>query len=200
MEGTMDTEATRHPGLARFVLERAIRHGAFTLSCGDSATYYCDGKMVTFDPEGIALVVEAIFEEIRDLEFDAVGGMDMGATPILSALALYSRQHGRSFPTFVVRKDAKAHGTKKKIEGPIPKTSCRAIIVDDVVTSGGSIQKAIEATREAGHEVVLAMCILDRESGGEECMRRLGVEYRPLLRASEIGLTNETNRVGSGSR
>lgn len=194
----MNQTSSKYPSLARFVLDRAIQKGHFTLSSGKAASYYCDGKMVTLDPEGAALVAEAMFEEMRDVEFDALGGMDMGATPILAVLGDYARRHGREFPTFVVRKEAKAHGTKKQIEGPIPNRPSRVVIIDDVVTSGGSIVKAIQAVRDRGHEVVLAMCLLDRDSGGTELMQQLGVVYRPVLRASQLGLSNAGSRGPCG--
>ncbi len=196
----MSNTAHRHAPLARFVMEKAIRKGTFKLSSGEQATYYCDGKMVTLDPEGAALVAEAMFEELADVEFDAVGGMDMGATPIVSVLGDYARRHGRIFPTFVVRKEAKSHGTKKQIEGPIPSAPSRVVIIDDVVTSGGSIAKAIQTVRAANHTVVLATCILDRDAGGDRLMQSLGVPYRPLLRASELGLGNEYGHGAGASR
>jgi orotate phosphoribosyltransferase len=178
----------RHAALARFVLERAIRRGSFTLASGRTARYYCDGKMVTLDPEGAGLVAAAMFEELEPIAFDALGGMDMGATPIVSVVAEYALRHGRRFPAFVVRKESKGHGTKKQIEGPIPGEPSRVVIIDDVITSGGSIEKAIVVAREAGHEVVAASCVLDRGGGGAALMERLGVAYVPLLRASELGL------------
>jgi len=196
----MSDTAHRHAALAQFVLAKAIRRGEFTLSSGEKANYYCEGKLVTLDPEGVALVAEAMFAELADVEFDAVGGMDMGATPIVSVLGDYARRHGRTFPTFVVRKEAKSHGTRKQIEGPIPSVPSRVVLIDDVVTSGGSIGRAIEAVRERGHTVVLATCILDRDAGGDRLMERLGVPYRPLLRASDLGLRNEHGHGACASR
>ncbi|MCH8270937.1 MAG: orotate phosphoribosyltransferase [Planctomycetes bacterium] len=185
----------KYPELAKCVQQKAIKWGDFTLSNGERTRYYCDGKMVSFDPEGISLVVEAILNEIDGIEFDAVGGMDMGATPILSALALRSLQLDRSFPTFVVRKERKPHGSLKEIEGPVPPALSKVVIVDDVVTTGGSIEKAIRAARRNQLDVVLAICILDRESGGEEQMKSLGIPYRPLLRWSDLEvLQNEESQ------
>jgi len=182
----------RHPALARFLNDYAILHGRFTLTSGRTSSYYCDGKQASFSGEGLALISEAILEEIRDLRIDAIGGMDMGATPIVAAVALRAHQHGLTLPSFVVRKDVKAHGTQKTIEGVLPDhPPRRVVIVDDVVTSGGSIVKAIETVRARGHEVVLAISMLDRDSGGAEQLARLGVRYQPLVTIAELGITND---------
>lgn len=182
----------RHPELVSLLLERAIQFGGpFRLSSGQESDYYCDARLVSFDGEGLSLIAKAIMQEIEGLEVDAVGGMDMGATPIVAGVALRAFDRGKPIPTFVVRKEAKAHGTMKDIEGPIPDHKCRVVIVDDVVTSGGSIRRAIEKVRLAGHEVVLALCVLDRESGGKDAMDRLGVPYQPLATIAEVRRANE---------
>jgi orotate phosphoribosyltransferase len=182
---------TRHPELARYLLAHAIRRGRFTLASGRTSSYYCDGKLVSFAPEGIALIADAIMRELEGVEAAAIGGMDMGATPIVSAVAMRSHQLGRPLQAFVVRKSVKAHGTQKKIEGMVPSTPSPVVMVDDVVTSAGSIIQAIEAVREAGHRVVLAISVLDRDGGGEEALRQVGVPYRPLVTIGELGITND---------
>ncbi|MDZ4755350.1 MAG: orotate phosphoribosyltransferase [Phycisphaerae bacterium] len=183
----------RHPELARLVNDKAIQRGTFTLASGRQSTYYCDGKLVSFAGDGVALIAEAILHEIRDLDIDAIGGMDMGATPIVSAVALRAHQLGKELPSFIVRKpsEVKAHGTKKNIEGPLPSAPSRVVIVDDVVTSGGSILQAIDAVRERGHTVVLAISVLDRDGGGAEALKTKGVPYRALVTISELGIVND---------
>jgi orotate phosphoribosyltransferase len=176
----------RHAALASFLLERAIRFGEFTLASGARSDYYCDGKLVSFDGRGLALIADAILQEIDDLELDAIGGMDMGATPIVAGVSLRAHERGLMLPSFVVRKAVKGHGTKKVIEGPIPPAPARVAVVDDVITSGGSTKLAIERIREAGHEVVVALSVLDRASGGAEAMAALDVPYRPLVTIAEI--------------
>jgi orotate phosphoribosyltransferase len=188
----------RHPELARFIDEHAIRRGRFKLSGGGTSSYYCDGKLVSFSGAGVALIAEAIIEEIGDLDIDAIGGMDMGATPIVSAVAMRLHQLGRAIPAFVVRKDVKAHGTMKAIEGPLPEKPGRVVIVDDVVTTGGSIITAVEAVRAQGHTVVLAISVLDRDAGGREALRAHGITYRPLVTIAELGICEE--RGGTGAR
>lgn len=181
----------RHPELADFIANRAILRGTFKLVSGRTSSYYCDGKQVTFSGEGLALIADALEREVSDVKFDAIGGMDMGATPIVAALALALHQRGRPMPSFIVRKEAKGHGTRKAIEGVLPKTPVRVLMIDDVVTSGDSILKAIAAVREAGHEVVLAVSILDRDGGGEAALAKVGVPYRPLVTIAELGISND---------
>ena len=178
----------RHPTLARFLREKAIQFGTFKLASGRTSTYYCDAKQVTFCGEGLALVMSAIVEELRDVRFDAIGGMDMGATPLASAAALWFYQLGRHVPTFVVRKEVKSHGTMKDVEGVLPPPPARLVILDDVITTAGSIIKAVDVVRARGYEVVLAISILDREAGGAEALREKGVKYQPLVTISELGI------------
>ena len=149
------------------------------------------------DPEGAAAIADAILSEIRELNVDAVGGMDMGATPIIGAVAAASFHAGRPLPTFIVRKEVKAHGTMKEIEGPIPKEPCRVVIVDDVVTTGDSILKAIDATQRAGHEIILALSLLDRNAGAIEALAARGIPYQPLATLQDIGISHGTNRPSS---
>lgn len=183
------TRVARHPQLAKLLEQKSLRRGQFTLASGKTSTYYIDGKLTSMDPQGAAIIAQAILSEIRDLPVDAVGGMDMGATPIVGAVASESFRSGRPLPTFVVRKEVKAHGTMKRIEGPIPQKPSKVVIVDDVVTSGGSIIKAIEAVKEAGHQVLLAISILDRNAGAAEALQKLGIPYRPLATLGDIGVT-----------
>ena len=131
--------STRYPKLAQLLERRSLRRGNFVLSSGKTSTYYIDGKLTSMDAEGAAVIADAILSEIEGLNIDAVGGMDMGATPIVGAVACRSFLAGRPLPTFVVRKDVKAHGTMKRIEGPVPPAPCNVVIVDDVVTTGDSI-------------------------------------------------------------
>lgn len=177
----------QYPDLVNFVRDVALQRGEFVLTSGAKSNYYLDGKLISFDPKGIALTVEAIRTAIEDLPINAVGGMDMGATPIVSAFALRSFQLGRAMPTFVVRKQVKAHGTAKQIEGPLP-DHARVAIVDDVVSTGGSIIKAIVAAREAGCRVLAALAIVDRNLGARHALAELGVEYRPLVTLGDLGI------------
>ena len=186
----------RYPELARVLEQKSLRRGRFVLSSGRVSDYYIDGKLTCFDPQGSALIVDAILAETAGLSIDAIGGMDMGATPIVGAIANRSFYVGRPLPTFVVRKDVKEHGTKKRIEGQF-NPPCRVVIVDDVVTTGDSILKAIDAVEQGGGEVVLAISILDRNAGAAEALRRRGVPYRPLVTIAELGINDGSTRAGS---
>ena len=189
----------RHPKLAQFIREKSLRHGQFRLASGESSDYYLDGKVTSCAPEGIDLIVKAILAEIQGLNFDAVGGMDMGATPIVGALALRSHQLNRPIPTFIVRKETKAHGTMKQVEGLLPVRPSDVVIVDDVVTTGGSILKAINVVRSAGHEVILAISVVDRDEGGRELLHEQGIRYQPLVSISELGIGDGSNRASGQS-
>jgi len=181
----------RYPRLAELLQRRSLRRGQFVLSSGRRSSYYIDGKLTSFDPEGATAIAAALFDEIKGLSVDAVGGMDMGATPIVGAFAVYSLQAGRPLPTFVVRKEVKAHGTMKQVEGPIPPAPAKVVIVDDVVTSGDSIIKAIDAVQRGGYEVVLAVSVLDRNAGANEAISSRNVPYRPLLTLADLGILPE---------
>jgi len=187
-ELTSAADHARHPLLARFLREKAIRFGTFKLASGATSSFYCDAKQATFSGEGLALIMDAMMQELEGVEFDAIGGMDMGATPLASAAALWMYQLGRYMPGFVVRKDVKTHGTMRDVEGALPPPPARVVILDDVITTAGSIIKAVEVMRRKGYQVVLAMAVLDREAGGAEALQSIGVEYRPLVRLSELGL------------
>jgi len=178
----------RHPKLAALLKEKSLRRGKFILASGAESPYYIDGKMTCLDPAGATLIAEAIMEEIKDLPVEAVGGMDMGATPIVGAVAVMSHLRGRPLPVFVVRKEVKQHGTMKPIEGPLP-AGGKVVLIDDVITTGGSILKAVDAVKAAGCQVLMAICVLDRNAGAAETMAKLGIPYRPLVTLADIGIT-----------
>jgi len=180
--------SSRYPELANILKKKSLKRGQFTLASGRTSDYYIDARLCSLDPEGALRIAAAILTEIEGLKVDAVGGMDMGATPIVGAVAVRSFQMGRAIPTFVVRKDVKAHGTQKAIEGPIPAAPCNVVIVDDVVTSGGSIIKAIDAVEKHGGKVLLAISVLDRNAGAKEALADRKIEYRPLLTLEDIGI------------
>ncbi len=178
---------SRYPRLVQILQEKSLKRGNFTLASGRTSNYYIDGKMTCMDPEGATAIADAVLAEIKDLPVDAVGGMDMGATPIVGAVATRSFQIGRPLPVFVVRKDVKEHGTKKPIEGPLV-APCKVVIIDDVVTTGGSILKAIDAVQKVGCEVLLAITVLDRNAGAAESLRERGIPYCALTTLADLGI------------
>ena len=179
---------TRYPELAELLKKKSLKFGSFVLASGRTSSYYIDGRLTSFDPAGAALIAEAVLSEIADQPVDAVGGMDMGATPIVGAVACRSHYAGRPLPTFVVRKEVKSHGTQKKIEGPLPAAPCKVVIIDDVVTSGDSILKAIDAAQAQGCEILLAIAVLDRGAGAAEALAARGIPYRPLVTLADLGI------------
>lgn len=159
----------------------AVRFGRFTLTSGAQSPYYVDVKAATTDPR----VLRAIADEMAALArahgpFDAVAGMELGAVPIATAVSLAT-----DLPLLVVRKQAKGHGTGRRIEGRDP-TGWRVFVVEDVTTTAGSTVEAVAVLREAGAQVTHASVVVDRESGGDERLRAEGVTLLPLARASEL--------------
>jgi orotate phosphoribosyltransferase len=165
---------------------RSLKIGDFLLASGRRSKYYFDSKLTTLTSEGAYLTAECFLEVIRReaIEAEAIGGMTLGADPIVSAVAALSHQKGPALDAFIVRKEAKGHGTMKWIEGPA-KPGQRVIIVDDVVTTGGSTLKAIEKAKEFGLEVVAVMALLDREEGGTEALASQ-FKFYPVTRRTEI--------------
>jgi len=185
--------ATKHRELLDFVSKHGVLRGRFVLSSGRESAYYIDGKMVTFSPEGLRLTIAAIRKELAPFEFDAIGGRDMGATPIAAAYAVLSPTEGRRCDAFTVRKEVKGHGSRKRIEGPL-RANAKVAIVDDVVTTGASIVDAIEAVQAEGCRVVAAVTLVDRAAGAAEELARLGIPYHPLLTIADLGLSDDANR------
>ena len=164
----------------------ALTYGDYTLTSGKSSKYYFDGRLLSLDPEGARLIAEALLPVLRGAEVEAVGGLTLGADPIVSAMALASGLAGKGISGFIVRKETKAHGTGQSIEGPL-RAGSRVAIVDDVCTTGGSLFQAIEAAEAAGCSVVKVVAVLDRREGGSEELRRRGYDFQALLEANLEG-------------
>ena len=172
--------------LKEILKERSILRGEFTLSSGKKSDYYIDARLTTLDPEGVYLIGKIFLEEIRKhSEINIVGGPTMGADPIVGALMALSHESRYPLPGFLVRKQEKGHGTGKLIEGNL-KPGDIAAVVEDVVTTGGSVIKAIEAVREAGAQVKKALVIVDREEGGLEKFNEIGVPLYSIFKISEL--------------
>jgi orotate phosphoribosyltransferase len=173
--------------------ERALKFGEFTLASGQKSSYYVDKMQITLHSVGLRLVSEALLDLIADLDFDAVGGMTIGADPIVGGMLCIAAQRGRSLDGFLVRKEAKGHGTGRFIEGPLT-TGMKVAIVEDVVTTGGSSLQAAQRVREFGCEIVVVAGIVDRLQGGRENFRAQGLEFRSLLTVRDFGI----GELGSG--
>lgn len=156
--------------LGEIILERSFKYSdnpPFTLASGRQSNFYFNCKPTTLDPEGMNLIGEVIFNMIKDTPVTAAGGLTLGADPIASALAVISYQLGKPVKAFIVRKDAKDHGTKSAIEGNVMSGE-KVVIIDDVITTGGSTITAIEHARKAGLIIDRVITLIDREEGGRE--------------------------------
>ncbi len=171
--------------LRELLKERSLKFGEFTLASGRKSNFYFDSKKTTLLPEGSYLAAVEILRAIREhgIEAQAIGGMTLGADPLVCPVAALSHIEGPPLRAFIVRKATKEHGTERRIEGTLEPGS-RVIVVDDVVTTGGSTLSAIEATEAAGHRVVAVLCLVDREEGG--AARLAAWPYYPLFRRHEI--------------
>lgn len=166
--------------------ELAVLRGDFTLASGEKAAFFFDMKMVTLHPEGAYLVGKLVLESITDVKVDAVGGLTLGADPIVAAVAVVSYMEGKPVPAFIERGGGKDHGTQKSIEGHIRRGS-RVAIVEDVITRGGATLKAIELAEAAGCQVVKVVALVDRHRGGSDEVRRRGYDFVAILHADAEG-------------
>ncbi|GAB3742078.1 orotate phosphoribosyltransferase [Nocardiopsis nanhaiensis] len=169
--------------LLRQVNDKAVVRGKVTLSSGKEADYYVDLRRITLDGEAAPLVGSVLLDTVADLEFDAVGGLTLGADPVAAAMLHAAHARGRALDAFVVRKAGKAHGLQRRIEGPDVKGR-RVLALEDTSTTGGSVMTAVEALREEGAEVVGVALIVDRGARGR--LEGEGLEYRPVFEVSDL--------------
>lgn len=173
--------------LKEILLEKAVKFGDFTLASSQKSTYYINGKLATLDSEGLNLTAEIMLDMLEDTDIDAVGGPTLGADPMIGAVIALAHNRGRKLTGFIVRKESKDHGTRSLIEGPIAK-GMKAVIIEDVATTGGSATKAIEAARAAGCEIIKVMVIVDRDQGAIEHFQKLNIPYEAIFSKDELGL------------
>jgi orotate phosphoribosyltransferase len=171
--------------LKEIVKRDAVKFGKFILSSGKESDIYVDLRQVTLNPVGASIIGSLTYDLIKDRKVDAVGGMSVGADPIAVATSLAAYSQGREIMAFLVRKSQKTHGTGNVIEGPV-KAGQRALVVEDVITTGASTIAAIERIREAGMEIELVVAVFDRCEGGKEAIEALGFEVRSLLTRHDL--------------
>jgi orotate phosphoribosyltransferase len=167
------------------ILTKAVVHGKVILSSGKEADYYVDLRRVTLDSVAAPLVGEVMLDLTKDLDFDAVGGLTLGADPVATAMMHVAASKGRNLDSFVVRKAEKAHGLQRRIEGPDVKGR-RVLAVEDTSTTGGSVMTAVEALKEAGAIVVGVAVIVER--GAAPLIAENGLKYLAAYQLADLGL------------
>ena len=173
--------------LANLLRAKSLVRGEFTLSSGKKSNYYLDCKLTTLDPEGALLTGYCVLELLDEMRVkpDAIGGLSMGADPLVTAAGVVSAIEKRPLPGFLIRKEAKKHGRERQIEGLENPRGKKVVIVDEVCTTGGSTQEAIDAAEHAGCEVIAVISLVDREEGGSE-MLRAKYNYRSIFTDREL--------------
>jgi orotate phosphoribosyltransferase len=166
----------------------ALKRGKFLLSSGKESNYYLDGRVITLNPQGAYLVASIILDMLKDEVLDAIGGPTLGADPIVGALAVLSYINAQPVKTFIVRKQAKEHGTQQQIEGPLLKNGDRVILVDDVATSGKAILEAKQALDKIGVIADKAIVIVDRNQGAIENLAKAGIKLESIFKIADFGL------------
>lgn len=173
--------------LIEAVKERAVVWGRVTLASGKESDHYVDMRRVTLDGAAAPVLGRVMNELVADLDFDAVGGLTLGADPVATAMLHARAAAGGRLDAFVVRKQAKEHGMQRRIEGT-DVAGRRVLVVEDTSTTGGSALTAVEAVREAGGEVVAVAVVVDRATGAAERVAAAGLEYRYALGLADLGL------------
>ena len=174
-----------YDALKNQIVSKAVVHGKVILSSGKEADYYVDLRRITLDHQAAPLVGEVMLELTKELDFDAVGGLTLGADPVATAMMHVAANKGRALDSFVVRKEGKAHGLQRRIEGP-DVAGKRVLAVEDTSTTGGSVLTAVEALKEAGAIVVGVAVIVER--GAKDAIEAAGYKYFAAYSLQDLGL------------
>ncbi|MFA4993222.1 MAG: orotate phosphoribosyltransferase [Candidatus Omnitrophota bacterium] len=183
-----ETRAQLKAKLLDLLNKEALKRGKFVLSSGRESNYYLDGRVITLTPEGAYLVAAIILDMVKDEALDAIGGPTLGADPIVGTLAALSYINGKPIKTFIVRKQAKEHGTQRQVEGPALKKGARVILVDDVATSGKAIMEAKLTLDKIGVTVDKAIVIVDRSEGAVDNLAKAGLKLESIFKLADFGL------------
>lgn len=173
--------------LFRLIKRLSFKKGDFVLASGQRSNYYVDCRLTTLDGRGSYLIGHLLYDLLEDLNVDAVGGMTLGADPIISSVIYRSAEVGRPLSGFIVRKEAKGHGAGRQIEGHMAPWM-RVVLVEDVITTGGSTLRAIEAIQKAYPtvQIVQVLSLIDRNAGGKEAFSRLQIPFQALYDVQEF--------------
>jgi orotate phosphoribosyltransferase len=182
-----DDRVADRAALLTLIKDLAVVRGRVTLSSGREADYYVDLRRITLDHRAAPLVGRVMLDLVAGQAFDAVGGLTMGADPVAAAMLHAAAAQGRDLDAFVVRKEGKAHGLQRRIEGP-DVAGRRVLAVEDTSTTGGSVLTAVEALREAGAEVVAAAVIVDRGTGAQQAVEAQGLPYVAAFGLADLDL------------
>jgi orotate phosphoribosyltransferase len=170
-----------------YLLKRyAFKKGEFILSSGRKSSYYIDARTVTLSSEGAYLCARVILDLIKDKKVSAIGGPSVGADPILGAIATLSHIERIPIKTFIIRKELKPHGRKREIEGPDLKKGEEVILIDDVVTTGESLIRSMRILKGMGINVKEAICLVDRQEGAEENLKREGLKLISIFKSKDF--------------
>ena len=173
--------------LAKILYEKSYLEGDFTLTSGRKSDYYFDCRQSSLHPEGAFLIGSLFLSMMRDLPAQAVAGMTMGADPLVTATSVVAYQKGIHLPALIVRKEPKGHGTARSIEGLANvQPGWKVLVLEDVVSTGGSVIKACNRVEEAGMHVPAVFCILNREEGGAEALAEAGYPVRAIFTRTEL--------------
>lgn len=177
--------ATIKQQLLDLICTDAYKEGDFTLSSGQKSTYYINGKLVTLHPQGGQMVGQVMLDYVAN-DVVGVGGLTLGADPIVTAVSVVAAYAGRSLTPLIVRKEAKGHGTQAYIEGPTLPDQSKVVILEDVVTTGQSAMKAIVRLRDAGYGVNQVISLVDRQQGGAEYYAQEGIDFKAVYTIEAI--------------
>jgi orotate phosphoribosyltransferase len=173
--------------LIELIKDHALQFGKFTLASGKEASFYLDCRKLTLHPLGANQIGAGMLQLLGEPQPDAIGGMAIGADPISAATITLAGQRGDDLLAFIVRKETKQHGTGRQVEGPV-QPGMTAVIVEDVVTSGGSALKAVDAARQFGLKVDRILAVVDRLEGGREAIESAGLELQTLVTVRDLGI------------
>lgn len=173
--------------LAKLLVEKSYREGNFTLTSGRKSEYYFDCKQTALNAEGSWLLGSIFNELLTNVDIVGVGGMTLGADPLISATTVISHEKGRPLAGFIVRKQPKGHGTDQYVEGLANfKPGDKVAMLEDVVTTGGSLLKACERVKAAGLDIVAVCTVLDREEGGRQAIKDAGYNLISIFTRAEL--------------